>query len=359
LTIISNLFNIKVVQFEYTYSYDDVLLAPQKSSIKSRSEVELKTHLTKNFWLNLPIISANMDSVTGVTMAVALGKLGGISILPRFNSIKEEVEQLKEVKKEFVKVGASIGIKGDYLERAKVLIENGADCLVIDVAHGHMEKVLQVTQEIKATFPEIPLISGNVATYEAAKDLFIAGADCVKVGIGPGSICTTRIETGHGVPQLTAILQASKAAQEFGKSIIADGGIKNSGDIVKALAAGANAVMLGNMLAGCDEAPGEIFEHSNKKYKKYFGSTSVEQKQKHLENINNDSNYLKHIEGVSGSVLYKGSLTELIEKLKAGITSGLSYSGARDIKELQVKAKFIAITPAGLKESGSHDLFHL
>jgi IMP dehydrogenase len=346
------------VQFEFTYSYDDVLLAPQRSSIKSRSEVELKTHLNKNFSINLPIISSNMDSVTGINMAIELGKLGGLSILPRFNSIKEEVEQLNEIKKEYVKVGASIGVKGDYKDRAKVLIENGVDCLVIDVAHGHMEKVLEVTKEIKETFPNILLISGNVATYEAAKDLFLSGADCVKVGIGPGSICTTRIETGHGVPQLTAILESSKAAKEYGKTIIADGGIKNSGDIVKALAAGANAVMLGNILAGCDESPGEIFEHNGKKYKKYFGSTSSEQKQKHLDNIKNDPNYLKHIEGVSGSVPYKGSLKDLIEKLKAGITSGLSYSGAQNIEQLQLKAKFISISTAGLRESGSHDLIN-
>ena len=345
------------MQFELTYSYDDVLLAPQRSSIKSRSEVELKTHLSKNLSIDLPIISSNMDSVTGVAMAIALGKIGGLGILPRFNTLKDQVDNLKEVKKEFVKVGVSIGIKGDYLEIVKNLIQNVADCIVIDVAHGHMEKVIQVTKEIKNTFPEITLISGNVATYEAAKDLFLAGADCVKVGIGPGSICTTRIETGHGVPQLTAILEASKAAKEFNKTIIADGGIKNSGDIVKALAAGASAVMLGNMLAGCDEAPGEVFEHNGKKYKKYFGSTSKEQKEKHLENIKNDQNYLKHIEGVSGSVLYKGSLIDLIEKLKAGVNSGLSYSGARSIPELQLKAKFIAISQAGMKESGSHDLY--
>lgn len=347
------------MQFELTYSYDDVLLVPQKSSIKSRSEVDLKTSLSKNFNLNLPIISSNMDSVTGINMAVALGKLGGIGILPRFSSLKQQVEQLREVKKEYVKCGVSIGIKDDYLERAKVLIQNGADCIVIDVAHGHMEKVIEATKEIKILFPNIFLISGNVATYDAAKDLFLAGADSVKVGIGPGSICTTRIETGHGVPQLTAIIESAKAAKEFGKTIIADGGIKNSGDIVKALAAGANAVMLGNILAGTDESPGEIFEHNGKKYKKYFGSTSQEQKQKHLENIKNDPNYLKHIEGVSGSVLYKGNLQDLIEKLKAGISSGLSYSGAKNISEFQQKAKFIAISPAGLKESGSHDLYHL
>jgi len=347
------------VQFETTYSYDDVLLVPQKSNIKSRSEVSLETKISNTLRLNLPIFSANMDSVTGYEMAVALGKLGGIGVLPRFNTIKEQVELLIKVKKEFVKVGASIGIKGDYMERAKALIQNGVDCLVIDVAHGHMTKVAEITKEIKATFPQVTLISGNVATYEAAKDLFIAGADCVKVGVGPGSICTTRIETGHGVPQLTAVLEASKAAKEFNKTIIADGGIKNSGDIVKALAAGANAVMVGNLLAGSDEAPGEIFEHADKKYKKYFGSTSVEQKEKHTENLKNDKNYIKHIEGVSGAVLYAGSLSQLIEKIKAGISSGISYSGCENILEFHQKAKFIAITPSGLRESNSHDLHNL
>jgi IMP dehydrogenase len=347
------------VPFDITYSYDDVLLTPQKSKVKSRSEVSLQSKLSENLSLDLPIFSANMDSVTGIKMALALAKLGGISILPRFNTSDIQIEMLKEIKKENVRVGASIGIKGDYLERARSLVENKVDCLVIDVAHGHMERVLEVTKEIKQNFPNTTLIAGNVATYEAAKDLFEMGADVVKVGVGPGSICTTRIETGHGVPQLTAILEASRAAKEFDKTIIADGGIKNSGDIVKALAAGASAVMLGNMLAGTDETPGEIVESNGKKFKKYFGSTSTEQKEKHLENIKNDKNYLKHIEGVSGAVLYKGSLEDLIEKLKAGISSGISYSGGFNIPELQKNAKFVAISTAGMRESGSHDLYQI
>ena len=345
--------------FDITYSYDDVLLTPQKSKVKSRSEVSLQSKLSENLSLDLPIFSANMDSVTGIKMALALAKLGGISILPRFNTSDIQIEMLKEIKKENVRVGASIGIKGDYLERARSLVENKVDCLVIDVAHGHMERVLEVTKEIKQNFPNTTLIAGNVATYEAAKDLFEMGADVVKVGVGPGSICTTRIETGHGVPQLTAILEASRAAKEFNKTIIADGGIKNSGDIVKALAAGASAVMLGNMLAGTDETPGEIVESNGKKFKKYFGSTSTEQKEKHLENIKNDKNYLKHIEGVSGAVLHKGSLEDLIEKLKAVISSGISYSGVFNIPELQKNAKFVAISTAGMRESGSHDLYQI
>ena len=263
---------------ESTYSYDDVLLVPQKSKVKSRSDVSLNTKLTSNFSLDLPVISSNMDSVTGVEMATSLGKLGGISILPRFSTIEEEVEMLQTIKKENIKVGASIGIKGDYLERVEKLLQNKVDLIVVDVAHGHMEKVSEVTKEIKNKYSDVVLVAGNVATYEAAKDLFLAGADIVKVGVGPGSICTTRVETGHGVPQLTAVMEASKAANKFNKTIIADGGIKNVGDIVKALAAGAHAVMLGNMLAGVDETPGEIFEFDGKKYKKYFGSTSKEQK---------------------------------------------------------------------------------
>lgn len=347
------------MQLETTYSYDDVLLVPQKSKIKSRCDVSLKSNLSSNFSMELPIISSNMDSISGVDMAISLGKLGGVAVLPRFSTIEEEIEMLQRIKKENIKVGASIGIKGDYLERVEKLVQNKVDLVVVDVAHGHMDRVSEVTKEVKNKYPNTLLVAGNVATYEAAKDLFIAGADVVKVGVGPGSICTTRVETGHGVPQLTAVMEASKAAKKFNKTIIADGGIKNVGDIVKALAAGAHAVMLGNMLAGVDEAPGEVFEFEGKKYKKYFGSTSKEQKEKHSLKVQNDANYLKHIEGVSGAVLYKGSLESVIEKIKAGVSSGLSYSGAFNIQELQMNAKFVAITSAGLRESHSHDLLNL
>lgn len=344
---------------ETTYSYDDVLLVPQNSKVKSRCDVSLKSNLTKTFSLDIPIVSSNMDSITGTEMAIKLAKFGGLGVLPRFGNIEEQLEMLNQVKKEKVKVGASLGIKDEFKERAIKLVENGVDVLVVDVAHGHMDRVGQVTNELKNLFPEITIISGNVATYEAAKYLFLSGADIVKVGVGPGSICTTRVETGHGVPQLTAVLESAKAARQLNKSIIADGGIKNVGDIVKALAAGANAVMLGNMLAGCDETPGKVFEVDGKKYKKYFGSTSIEQKEKHSIKVSLDKNYLKHIEGVSGAVLYKGSLESIIEKIRAGVSSGLSYSGAFNIDELQENAKFVAITSAGLRESHSHDLINL
>lgn len=347
------------MQFLTAYSYDDVLLVPQKSTIKSRRDVSLKTKLSDKISLNLPIVSSNMDSVTGVEMAIKLAKLGGLGVLPRFGDINEEVDLLKQVKKEGVLCGASVGIKEEYRERAQMLVENGVDTIVIDVAHGHMTKVMEVTSSLKELFPDLTIISGNVATYDAAKDLFLSGADIVKVGVGPGSICTTRVETGHGVPQLTAILEASRAAKEFNKTIIADGGIKNVGDIVKALAAGAHGVMLGNMLAGTDETPGEVFEMNGIKYKKYFGSTSKEQKEKHSLKVKNDENYLKHIEGVSGAVVYKGSLESIIEKIVAGVSSGYSYSGANNLEELQKNAKFVAITSQGLRESHSHDIISI
>lgn len=344
------------MQLETTYSYDDVLLTPQKSEIRSRSLVSLKTFLTKTFFLDIPIISSNMDSVTGDKMAISLGKLGGIGVLPRFNSLEEQIETLLTVKKEGVKVGCSLGIKEGYEEKAQQLVNSGCDLIVIDVAHGHMQQVIEVTSYIKNKFPNLPLVSGNVATYEATDDLYAAGADIVKVGIGPGSICTTRIQTGHGVPQITAIFEASKAAKKHNKTLIADGGIKNSGDIVKAFGAGASAVMLGNILAGTNEAPGETIDINGKKYKKYFGSTSLEQKQKHLEMQKQDSNYLNHIEGVSGAVSLSGDLEKLILQLKSGIASGFSYSGAQNITEFHQKARFIAITPSGYKESNFHDL---
>lgn len=347
------------MQLQTSYSYDDVLLIPQKSEIKSRSEVSLKTYLTKNFSLDLPIISSNMDSVTGDKMAISLGKLGGIGILPRFDSIEVQIQTLLNVKKEGVNVGCSLGIKEGYEEKAQSLVNAGCDLLVIDVAHGHMQQVLEVTSKIKNKFPNLPLVSGNVATFEATEDLFISGADIVKVGIGPGSICTTRIQTGHGVPQVTAIFEASRSAKKHQKTLIADGGIKNSGDIVKALGAGASAVMLGNMLAGTNEAPGEIIEIKNKKYKKYFGSTSLEQKQKHIEMQKNDSNYLNHIEGVSGAVEFSGDLANLLVQIKASVSSGLSYSGAFNISELHQKAKFVSITSSGFQESNSHHLYNL
>ncbi len=252
-------------------------------------------------------------------------------------------------------VGGAIGIRGDYLERAEELVKAGVDVLCIDVAHGHLEKTLKAVKEVKAKFPEIPLIAGNVATEEGAKDLKEAGADIIKVGIGPGSACTTRIVAGVGIPQITAIMMARKGAGEV--PIIADGGCRNSGDIVKALAAGANAVMLGSLLAGTDEAPGKIFYYQGKRVKAFRGMASSAAYHSKLEKTKEPADYQPASEGVDyGFVDYKGSVNEILDHLEKGIRSGFSYCGAKNLRELWEKAEFVKITENGLRESYPHSI---
>lgn len=340
-------------------SYDDVLLLPKYSPIKSRSNVDLSIQLTPHVHLKIPILSANMDTVTNPQMAITLNKLGGLGVLPRFNSIEEQSQQVQKVKQAGCQVAAAAGIRNGYLPRIQSLVDAGVDLIIIDVAHGHQEQVVAGIKKIKKTFPKIDLIAGNVATYEGARDLFLAGADCVKVGIGPGTTCTTRVQTGCGVPQISAVLAAAKAASEFKKTLICDGGAKNSGDIVKGLAAGSHAMMLGNLLAGTDEAPGEIITQNSAQYKKYNGSTSIEEKrrqQQKLGKVETGNSYLNHIEGVSALVFYKGPLDEYLAGLLAGIRSGFAYTGSKNISELHKNATFIQITPQGVRESNSHDI---
>ncbi len=339
-------------------SFDDVLLVPQYSEIETRSKIDISTRLTPRIKLQIPLLSANMSDVTGVKMAITLGKLGGLGVLPRFNSIEYEADMVYKVKKAKVKVAASVGCK-DWEERAEKLIKAGADVLFLDVAHGHLKKAIETTRNLKMRFGSfVDIVSGNVATRQGAIDLFKAGADSVKVGIGPGSICTTRIVTGCGVPQITAIFEASKAARLFKKTLIADGGTKNSGDVVKALAAGANAVMIGNQFAGYDEAPGKMIKKDGILYKSYNASTSFTEKKNHIlsqqNNLNKD--FIKQIEGIESLVLYKGPLNAIIEKMVANIRSGFSYCGAKNIKELHKNASFIRMTASGLRESKPHDV---
>jgi IMP dehydrogenase len=345
-------------QIPFSLSYDDVLLVPSKSSISSRSEVDLSVQLTPHVNLDIPILSANMDTVTGISMAISLGMMGGLAILPRFNEPLAQAQMVQAVKIKKVLVGAAIGVRDGYLDRVKLLVEAGTDMLVLDVAHGHQEQVIGIIHHLKKEYPNIDLMAGNVATYQAAKDLFAAGADSVKVGIGPGSACTTRIQTGFGVPQISAIMDAAKAAQEQGKSLICDGGIKNSGDIVKGLAAGSHSVMIGSLLAGTDEAPGDIMLHDGRQYKRYNGSASLEEKKRQVKNISENftSTYLEHVEGVSALVPYQGSLEQVVRRLLAGIRSGYSYGGARNIEELHKMAKFIQVSSLGMRESAPHDL---
>lgn len=339
-------------------SYDDVLLVPQHSKVGSRSEVDLSTQISPRVRLNLPVISINMTDVTGVDMAIALAKLGGIGFLPRFVSSDEQVKMVRQVKKEKLLVGAAVGCRNGHIKRAEKLVEAGADIITLDVAHAHMQKVLDATKDLKRHFSDkVDIISGVVATYDGAKDLFKAGADTVRVGVGPGTICTTRIKTGVGVSQITAVHEAARAAKKIKNRILCDGGTKNSGDIVKGLAAGACAVIIGSQFAGTNEAPGKKIVKNGKKYKQYNASTSIAEKKNHIKNMRNtQKNYLKHIEGVKSLVPYKGAVSKVMVKMEANIKSGFSYCGARNIKELWKKAEFIQITPMGRRESGAHDV---
>jgi IMP dehydrogenase len=347
-------------KFQETLSFDDVLLVPRYSDILSRGEVDTRTVLSNNkktFSLAIPIMSANMDTITESSMAIIMAKMGGLGIIHRFLSIDEQVGEVKKVKAQGLLVGAAVGVKDGERDRARALVMAGADLLALDIAHGHSKYAIEKVKFIKKEFPLVFIVAGNVATAEGFKDLVNAGADAVKVGIGAGSICTTRIVTGFGIPQISAILNCSKIAKKTKVSLISDGGIKSSGDIVKALAAGADAVMMGNVIAGTDEAPGEMIEISGKKYKSYRGMASLQANLNRPDAKQNMDEIIE--EGVSAYVPYKGKAEDIIKKMVGGMRSGLSYAGARNIKELQEKAAFVRITQAGLRESNAHDVFIL
>lgn len=462
-------------------SYDDALLVPQKSIVSSRQHVLTKTRLTKNIEINIPLVSANMDTVTESQMAIAMAQLGGIGIIHRYNTPEQQVQEVEKVKRyrnaiienpltitgdatiaqarelmhahsikgllviddegkligiltwrdirfrpaqtkrvselmtprerlivgkvgitinqakkllmkhgieklpiirddwsvaglitgkdiynkvEFpstcldkrgrLRVGAAIGVKDDSLERAAALIEAGVDVLVIDIAHGHSDLAINIIKQVKAQFPHIDIIAGNVATAQGTQELIQAGADAIKVGIGPGSICTTRITTGSGYPQLSAVINCAQIAMQYDVPIIADGGIRYSGDITKAIAAGASCVMLGSLLAGTDESPGIPFIKNGKKYKVIRGmaglGANLGRKDKNLKNPQG------FVEGIEALKPYKGTLTETINQLMGGLRSGLSYCGVNTVKNLCGNGTFVVISPAGMKESHPHDV---
>lgn len=341
------------------FSYDDLLLVPQYSEIKSRQDVDLSTQITPRVKLQIPLISINMTDVTGVEMAVTLGKLGGMGFLPRFYSPEKQADMVAQVKKHGVYSGAAVGCCNGYMDRAEKLVMAGVDILTLDVAHGHMLQALEATTKLKRMFGKsADIISGVIGTEKGADDLFRHGADSVRVGVGPGTICITRIVTGSGVPQITALMDAARAARKWKKTILCDGGTKNSGDVVKGLAAGASAVIAGSQFAGTDEAPGKMIVIEGKKFKIYNASTSPIEKKNHKKVNGNglSKHYTKQIEGVESMVPYKGSLKQVIEMMTANIRSGFSYSGAGNIKELWKRAKFIQITSMGQRESGAHDV---
>jgi len=466
-------------------TFDDVLLVPKRSPVRSRRDVDLSTNLSKNIKLNIPIVSANMDTVTESAMAISMAHNGGIGIIHRFMPIERQVEEVQKVKraesviiehpyttgpnatmadakrmmqekgvngllvvdakgrllgiltardllfennesrrvselmtpmeklhtaqagasiddarqllrkykiekvplvdeegylrglitsKDMVTlaerpqackdskgqliVGAAVGIREGYLDRARALVDAGVDVIVVDVAHGHSEWVLEVVRKLKKELGGVDVVAGNVATPEGTKDLIAAGADAVKVGIGSGSICITRIVTGAGVPQLTAVVECAEAARALNVPIIADGGIRNSGDITKALAVGASSVMIGSMLAGTDESPGVTVMRNGRKYKLHRGMASVGASMKRgAPESEDDSALLDYVaEGIEAFVPYRGDSHEIVTQLVGGVRSGLSYCGAITLAELRQNASFVRLSPAALKESYPHDV---
>jgi len=329
-----------------TYSYDDVLLIPQYSEIRSRADIDISSDLGKGVKLQLPIFASPMDTISEGAMGDIMGKVGASAIIHRYNTIEQQVREVQRVTSPAV-IGAAIGVSGDYLERANSLIDGGADFLCIDVAHGHHIMVKEALQELRLLFGDrCHIMAGNVATIEGINDLADWGADSVRCNIGGGSICSTRIQTGHGLPGLQTIIECAKTDRDV--KIVADGGIKNSGDIVKALAAGADAVMIGSLLAGTTETPGEIYmDAKGNRWKTYRGMASKEAQ------VDWRGKY-SSFEGVATRVPHRGPAEMILEDLEKGIRSGFSYSGATHLTQLQTKARFVTQTASGLYESRTH-----
>ena len=474
------------MEFREGLTFDDVLLVPKFSDITSRSQTNLETKLSRNISLNIPLVSANMDTVTESGMAVAMAREGGLGIIHRFLTIEEEANEVLKVKrsgsvmienpyfisptqtikdairymkekgvsgllvtdsesklagiltrrdvmfesesaqlvkdvmtkdvvtanpglsldeaKEILRknrieklplvdesnhikglittkditnienypvaskdkkgrplVGAAVGVKGDFMDRTESLLEAGADVIVVDIAHGHSENAVNTIRHIKKAFPDSELIAGNVATAAGAEELIKAGVDAVKVGVGSGSICITRVVTGSGVPQLTAILDCAKVGQKHGIPIISDGGIRTSGDVTKALAAGASSVMVGSILGGTDESPGSFISKNGKRFKIYRGMASfyasLGRKSKESGHVSIEDDLNDYVaEGVEAMVPYKGSVADILKQLTGGVRSGLSYCGAHTIKQMQENAEFIKMSGAGFAESQPHDV---
>lgn len=360
-------------------TYDDILLVPSYSDF-SREDIDLSTYLTKNITLKSPFVSSPMDTVTGSKLAIALAKMGGIGIIHRNLKVNDQANEVLLVKKEGFLVGAAIGVSEGYKERLEALVKAKVDVVILDSAHGWTSKFKEALAAIKNKYKNLDVIVGNIATFEAAEDFCKSGADGLRVGMGPGAICTTRIISGMGYPQVTAITETVRAAKKHGIPVIADGGIKYSGDIVKALAVGASTVMMGSFFASCLEAPGEVkvFQRNEVparfrsiingkltyKFKEYRGMGSPAAMH-HGAKIKSEDEYhgksykdrVMVAEGVEGLVPVKGTVKELLDQSMGGIKSGMYYVGARSISELQKKAKFIQITTASLQESHPHGVF--
>lgn len=362
-------------------TFDDVLLIPGYSDFK-REHLEVATKLTSSITLTTPLMASPMDTVCESGMAIALGRMGGMGIIHRNLTIEDQAAEVKKAKSAGVAVGAAIGVSVGYEPRLEALVSAGVDLIVLDSAHGYTSYMIEVLKTIKQNHPTLAVMAGNIATYDAARAFIEAGADSLRVGMGPGAICTTRIVSGMGIPQITAIMEVARAARGTDVSVIADGGIKYSGDMIKALAAGAHAVMMGSYFASCEEAPGELFElHANDipsrfksivdakdpeklyKFKSYRGMGSIGAMQ-HGAKIKSEDEYhgksykdrVLVAEGVEGLVPVKGTVQQLVEQAVGGIKSGMYYVGVKTVQELQEKGQFIQITQASLTESHPHDI---
>ncbi len=336
-------------------TFDDVLLVPSYSKVLPR-DVSLRTRFSRNLSLSIPIVSAAMDTITEASMALAIGGCGGIGVIHKNMSIESQAENVEKVKKKNLVVAAGVGITDNVMARVEALVSAGVDAIVLDSAHGDSSRVVEVLRLIKGCYTNVDVVVGNIATASAALRLIDAGADALKVGIGPGSICTTRVDSGVGVPQITAIYEVSNAVKGSGVPVIADGGIRYSGDVVKALAAGADSVMLGSMFAGTDEAPGQVMENDGKKYKVYRGMGSQDAMRAGSSDRYFQNGAKKLVpEGVVAKVPYKGSVSEVIFQILGGLRSGMGYCGAEDIRALH-GAKFVRITANGLVENHPHDV---
>ena len=359
--------NGKVIKEGYTF--DDLLLVPAYSQVVP-ADVQLKTRLCDGILLSIPVCSAAMDTVTESKMGIALAQAGGLGFIHKNLSGELQAEMVKEVKaaavlsnsavdaKGKLLAGAAVGVSESTMARVQLLVEAGVDIITVDSAHGHSAGVIETVRKIHEKYPNLPLVGGNIVTGDAAQALIQAGASVLKVGVGPGSICTTRIVSGVGVPQLTAVSDVVQVAKRYNVGVIADGGIKFSGDIVKALAAGADAVMLGGLLAGCEETPGEIIEVYGKKVKTYVGMGSLSAMQRGSSDryFQGGQKELKKLvpEGIEATVPYKGPMSDVIYQMMGGLRSGMGYCGCANIEELKEKAQFVKISNAGLKESHPH-----
>lgn len=368
-------------QFSFStgLTFDDVLLLPGYSDF-SRSDISLKTQLTKKISIGLPFVSSPMDTVTENNLAISLAKIGGIGIIHRNLTISKQSDEVTKVKKENLLVGAAVGTSVGFEDRVKALVNAKVDVIIVDSAHGYSKSVIGAVKYLKQTYPNIQVIAGNIATFDGAKALIEAGADSLRVGMGPGAICTTRIISGMGVPQITALNETVKAAKETSTPVIADGGIKYSGDMIKAIAMGASSVMMGSYFASAEESPGNTIELTRDhvphrfqsifngnvrtyKFKSYRGMGSVGAMQKGAKIKSEDEYHGKSYkdkvlvaEGVEGLVPVKGTVKDLVDQAVGGIKSGMYYVGAKNIDELWKKARFIQITQASLTESHPHDI---